>query len=137
MSTQPTFQIPQDLIKPAIESAINSAIVENLGNSHVLIQNAISSVLNHKVDSEGKTSNASYHTTNYLQWVTNDVIKKAIRSTLEQEMSKHQKQIEEQLRAELSKKNSPLLKTLVEGFAKGVIDAASSSYRLVVSIADR
>lgn len=136
MSTTPTFQIPQDLIKPAIESAINSAIVDNLGKADELIRSAITSVLNQKVDDSGKQTNTDYRATNYLTWVTNDVIKKAVRSALEEQMIKYKATIEDQLKSELAKKNSPLLKSLIEAFSKSVLDSASG-YRLNISIDGR
>lgn len=132
MADSPTFQIPKEVIEPIIQAHVTSAVTAALGGQGRLLEAAITGVLTQKVDSNGKPSNYGSDI-QFMQWAMREAVCNAVQRSLQEEVAKHEEQIRELLVAQLRKSNSPLVKNLVEGMTKGVIDACSNKWHLSVT----
>ena len=135
MADSPTFQIPKEVIEPIIQAHVTTAVVTALGGQGRLIEHAITQVLTQKVDRDGKPSHYSSDV-QFLHWALQNAVCNAVKQTLEQEVAKHQDKIRDLLTAQLRQSKSPLVKQLVEGMTKGVIDATTNKWRLSVTYGD-
>lgn len=130
----PTFQIPQDVIQPIILANITAAIAQALGGSANVLEKAISTILSTQVDGEGKPSSYSHHShRSWLDWAVGDAIRKAARAAIEEQIATLQVALKEQMVAQLTKKNSPLIKQIAEGLAAGAFSPEAIKWRLTIS----
>lgn len=130
----PTFQIPQDVIQPIIQANITAAIAQALGGSANVLEKAISTILSTQVDGEGKPSSYSHHShRSWLDWAVGDAIRKAARAAIEEQIGTLQAALKEQMVAQLTKKNSPLIKQIAEGLAAGAFSPEAFKWRLTIS----
>lgn len=130
----PTFQIPQDVIQPIIQANITAAIAQALGGSANVLEKAISTILSTQVDGEGKPSSYSHHShRSWLDWAVGDAIRKAARAAIEEQIGTLQSALKEQMVAQLTKKNSPLIKQIAEGLAAGAFSPEAIKWRLTIS----
>ena len=130
----PTFQIPQDVIQPIIQANITAAIAQALGGSANVMEKAISTILSTRVDCEGKPSSYSHPShRSWLDWAVGDAIRKAARAAIEEQIGTLQAALKEQMIAQLTKKNSPLIKQIAEGLAAGAFSPEAIKWRLTIS----
>ena len=132
MTDSPTFQIPKEVIEPIIQAHVTTAVTTALGGQARLLEAAITGVLTQKVDSDGKPSRYSSDT-QFIQWALREAVCNAVQRCLQEEVAKHEEQLRELLVAQLRKSNSPLVKNLVEGMTKGLINACGSKWQLSVT----
>lgn len=131
-----TIQIPNDVIKPIVEAKVAAAVIEALGGYERMVQSAVAQVLSQKVGSDGQPDRYGYaNSPTWLQWVMNDCVKKAARSAVEEWFKEHQDLVKKSLAAELSKKNSPLVKQMIAALTGTVLNAESLRYRMNVTVA--
>ena len=128
----PTFQIPQDIINPIIQASVNEAVIRALDGPQNLVTSAILTVLQVQVDESGKPSHYS-GARPWIDWVIGDCIQKAARSAIEEHLAAHRDEIKAQLVAQLQKKNSPLVKQLVEGMVGAVTSDRVLQYGITVT----
>lgn len=132
-----TLQLPKDLIEAAIKQNVTAALVAALGDKSRILTEAVSQVLTMKVDSEGKPGRGYGHDVEFIQWAVRDTMQAAIRQTLNEEIAKYKDTIRDHIAAQLSRKNSPLLKQLADSMAGAMVNAASDKWRLSVSFDER
>lgn len=128
-----TLQLPKDLIEAAIQTNVAKAMSEAMGGYPALMSQAVERVLNQKVDSDGKPSSYSSSIT-FIQWAVNNSLRKAVQDALAQEVTKYEGEVRRQIADQLARKNSPIVKQLVENMTKGLIEAATNKYRLTVTV---
>lgn len=129
---QPTLSIPKDLIDPIIHAQITAAVAQAMGPSAHVMQQAIASILSTQVDNEGKPS-AYGRGQSWLDWAVADSIRKAAKAAIEESVAGLSEAMRKQFIAELGKKNSPMVKQLVDGMVSGVFKPESLRYRLTVA----
>jgi phage baseplate assembly protein W len=129
-----TLQLPKDLIEAAIQQNVAAAMAKAMGGYSSLMAEAVNRVLNQKVDDDGKPSNYSSNIP-FIQWAVNDALRKAVQDALAQEVVKYEAEVRRQIVEQLGKKNSPIVKQLVENMTSGLIEAATNKYRLTVTVA--
>src|SRR5688500_18660560 len=113
--SNPTFQIPRDVIEPIIKAHVATAITNALGGQDRLVAEAIRQVLYTKVDTEGNPGRGYGSEVEFIQWMTRKVVANAVKETLEAEMAKHKDALKRAISDSLTKKNSPFIKQLAEG----------------------
>jgi len=133
MSTA-TLQVPHDVIDPIVRAEVTKAIIEAMGNRAELLTQAIASVLNAAVDSEGKFSNySSDRNRTWIDWAVGHAIRAAAKEAITEVLTLHKEKIKQSMVRMLQQKNSPLLKQLAEG----MIDAAANpdvlKYRISIA----
>lgn len=134
--SNPTLQIPKDIIEPIIKAEITRAIVEAMGPKQAVMQHAISTILNMKVDSEGKPSSYG-NALPWIDWVIGAEIKAAATTAIKEHLATHGAAIKAQLVAEMAKKNSPMVKQLVEGMVGAMTHPDALRWRLNVTFDEK
>jgi len=130
----PTFQIPQDVIAPIIQANITAAIAQAMGSSGKVLETAIHTILAMRVDSSGKPSSYSSDSNRtWLDWAIGDAIRNAARAAIEEQVGTLQAALKQQMVAQLTKKNSPLIKQIAEGLAAGAFSPDSINWRLTIN----
>jgi hypothetical protein len=134
MAEEPTFKIPRDVIEPIIQAQVSAAVVNALADKSRLVEEAVAQVLNCKVGDDGKPSD--YRAIPWVQWVMKDCIKRAAKEAIEQSIAGHGEVIRKCIIAELIKKNSPLLKQLVNALTTGMTNPDNLKWRLDISMSE-
>ena len=134
--TNPTLQIPSDVINPIIEAQISAAIAQALGQPGALIEKAIRTILATKVNSNGEVSSYGANQT-WFDWAVANQIKKAAQAAIEANVAALGDAMKKQFIVELSKKNSPMVKQIVDGMVSGVFKPENLKYRLTVVAEER
>lgn len=129
--SNPTIQIPKDVIEPIIQAEIMRAVMEAMGPKQAVLQNAVASILTMLVDSDGKPS--SYNGRPWIDWVVGQGVRDAAKAAIVEHIAAHGETIKKQLAAELSKKNSPLVQQLINGMVGAITDPEALRWRLNVS----
>ena len=133
-----TLQLPKDLIEGIVKTKISAAVCEALVDKTSLLEAAVNKVLLDPTGADGKHSTySSDRDSHYIHWLMNDMLKKVISETLQEEIIKHKAIIKKNIASQLSRKNSPLLKQLVNAMTGGVVDASQNRYRLTVNIENK
>lgn len=136
MADQPTFSIPKEIIEPIITAQVAAAITTALADKNYLTEQLINRVLMQKVDANGNVSQYSYQNEYpWFEYMARKLIQDQVRECFKEEIAKQAPRIKELARAELTKKNSPLIKMMVDGMAKSVTALAEKAdYRLTVAV---
>ena len=134
-SEDPTFRIPLDVIQPIIEAKVSTALIEALGNKEWLVKNCIAKVLDEKVDDNGGKVEGYYadRSPTFLQWALRSCVQASIKRILQEQIELHKGEITKALTAELQKKNSPLVKQLVQGMTTAFTNSTTLQYRIDVT----
>lgn len=129
----PVLTIPKDVINPIIQAHVDKAVLEALNGHNEIVSKAILSILQMRVDSEGKISTySSDRDRTWIDWVIGDCIKKAARAAIEDHLTKNHEQVKKFLIKELGAKNSKLARQLAEGLVGAVSSPDFLKYRITV-----
>mgnify|MGYP002132210345 CR=1 FL=1 len=130
--TNATVQIPKDVLEPVIQAEVTKAVVSALGEKSQVLHNAICRLITMPVDSEGK--HCTYGNAKpWIEWATGIAIRNAAKAAIEEALAKHQDNLKAALVAEMSKKNSPLIRQLVEGMVGAMAHPDVLRWRLNVT----
>lgn len=133
MSDGPTLQIPRDVIEPIIQAQIAASLASALGADGVL-RKAVNTILQTPVDSEGKASGySSDRNRPWIDWAISDALRIAARKAIEQAVEQQGEVIRKELAAQLTKKNSPLIKQMIEAMMTGVFNANQVKYEINIT----
>ena len=69
-----------------------------------------------------------------IEWALNDALKKAAKIAIEEAVMSHKDKMQKELIRQLSVKNSPLIKSMVQSIAAGVFSETNLKYRLTVNV---
>ena len=79
-----SLNIDKSMLTPVIEKQVKLLMTEILGGQDAIIDRVITTVLNNKVDKEGKNDN--YHGKPFFEWLLTEEIKKAVQELLAEEV---------------------------------------------------
>lgn len=133
MNDTASLQLPKDLVEASIEKALREAIAAQLVDQDRLIQKMAYEILNQKVDDSGKPSRYSYAKP-FLEWVCSETIRESIVEVFQEEIKSRKSILKEALNAELKKKNSPIVRSLMNATADGLIKATESKWKFQLQI---
>lgn len=132
---QPSLTIPKDIIEPIVKAHMQAALAEALGDKSKLLEQMAAQVLNAKVDCNGRPpSYRSDEAGTFIEVTLANELREAVRTVLREELDKHKERIRAAIVAELQKKNSPIVKAMVEGLLTGVV-TNGLAYALTVKVA--
>lgn len=132
--SNPTIQIPQDVIQPIIQANISAAITQAMGDRTGVVNKVIEQILNVRVDGDGKIDTySSNRSMSWVDWAVGNALRTAAKEAINQAIAEQQDVIKQHIATQLQRKNSPLIKQLVEGMMTGVFDASKCNYRLNVT----
>lgn len=130
-----SLQIPKEMIESAIRTHVAAAIADAFGEKNAILNMAVGRVINQRVDSEGKPSTYSRDSDRpWIEWAIGETVRESVKSVLSEELAKQQDRIRAEISAQLQKKNSPLLKMLVESMANSITEIAGNRYRMTVNV---
>ncbi len=133
MAEDATLKLPKDLIDSIVKVQVSQAMTDALGGSDQIIKELVHQVLNVSVDRDGKACNYS-GSMPYITYLMQKSLTESIKAILMEELEKHEKAIRAAIAAELGKKNSPLVKQLVEGMSTGLLASVSDRYRFTCNV---
>lgn len=132
--TNPTFQIPRDVIEPIIKSHISTAILSALGGQAALMTEAVRAVLTMKVGSDGNPDRYSSREAKTLtEYLMSKAITEAAREAITEAIAEHKDRIKKEIANQLTKKNSPLIRQLAEGLVGQISNETALKWRLAVT----
>jgi len=129
-----TVNIPKDVIEPIIEAKVQAAVLDALGGHEAILSKAVVRVLNTKVGSDGEPDRYGNAKETWLSWMLTGCLRNAVKSAIETAMANNEKAIRAQLVTELQKKNSPLIRQLVNAMTGCLTDPDALRYRLSVQV---
>jgi hypothetical protein len=126
-----TIALPGVDFNELAKQAISAHIVKGMASSPELITQIVAGALTRKVDNEGKVNSYSHHNTHsFLQFVTEDLIRKAALEALQQHVDSMKPDIVKAVTAQLKKAVPAIALALVDGFAQN----AKDRYRMNVAV---
>jgi hypothetical protein len=128
---EPTFQIPKEIIDPIIKAHVNDAVLQALDGPNKAVSGAILAVIQTPVDNDGKPT--SWNGRPWIDWVIGDCIRKATRAAIEAQLAEHGDKLKQALMREMTRKNSPLVKSLIEGMVGAMTNPDVLKYRINVT----
>lgn len=134
---EPTFQIPREIIEPIIQAHVATAVTAALSGREAIIEKAVAAVLGAKVDDRGQPDRYdSRGALTWVQWAMQDAVKLATKDALEKAVKGHEEKIREELAHQMTRRNSPLLKSLVAAMV-GNLSNANLRYDVTVSVQEK
>lgn len=128
MSENPTFQIPTDVIQPIIKAHVLTAVTGALSNHSVILNEIVSRILSQQVGDDGKP--CSYRGQQFIDYLVSTALREGVKAAVTEAIASHQETIRAAVLKELSKRNSPLVKQLVDGMVRGTFDPSRLRYAL-------
>jgi hypothetical protein len=130
----PTLNIPKDVIEPIIQANITAAIASALGDKLPNLERAIERILYLKVNDDGQVDRYdSNRGKPWIEWAVSDALRKHAKAAIDEALKLHADEIGKHLRAQLVKKNSPLLKQIADAMAGALVDANRLRFNVNVS----
>ena len=126
------IELSKDLIEPIVRAQLQASITAALGRADMLVAEVVNTVMNQKVDSDGKPSNYSYSTP-LITWMADKAIKEAAMEAIKEWFAENRDEMKKHLRAAIAKN----AKGLAESFVLSMSKAAECSYSTNVTIALR
>jgi hypothetical protein len=133
MADSVDIKISQDLIKPIIESKIQMAIIDSLGDGEKVIADMVKYYMSQKVDSKGNTS--SYHSSSdvpRLEYFAKMMIEEAIKNSVKEWTKENTILIQQQITSYFKSKRGSSM--LVDAINSGIVKSLESIYSFQVVI---
>ena len=127
----PTFKIPKDIINPIIQAHVNEALLRALDGPDKIVTAAILQCLNISVDDQGKPT--TYRGVPWIEWVIGESVRNAAKAAIVEQLAKHGDKLKATLARQMSMKNSPMVKQLVEGMVGAMTTPDTLKWRINVS----
>ena len=121
--------LSKDLIEPIVRAQLQASIVSALGRSDLLVAQVVQTVMNQKVDSEGKPSSYS-HGEPLITWMANKAIKEAALEAIKEWFADNKDEMKKQLRASITKN----AKGMAEAFVLSLCKSAESKYSATIEV---
>jgi len=130
-----TLEIPKDVLDPIINAHVTKALTEVFGNGGLVLQQVVAKVLQARVDDRGEPDRySSRNAIPYIEYLAREALKEAAKAAVKEALASHQDAMRAAIVKELSKANSPMLKSLAASLVAGVATAAAGSYQLTVTL---
>ncbi len=130
-----TVNIPKDVLEPILRAHISAAVLAAIGDQKRIMSEAVAQVLNQPVDGNGQPPRyQSDRTEAWSCWMMRQCIQEAAKTAVVEYLTTHKDDVKKQLAAELCKKNSPLVRSLIEGMAGAMTSEHALKYRLNVTV---
>jgi hypothetical protein len=132
-----TVNIPKDVIDPIVRAEISSAITRALGNHDHLVREAVRTVLDYRVDVNGRRSEYERNNTySFIEVRCRTILETVVTEMLQEAILARSEDIRKEIHAQLSRKKSALVKSLADSFCEAATKNARYSIKLNVSFED-
>lgn len=120
MGNMMSLNIDKSMVEPVIREHVKALMIEALGGSDAIIDKVIATVLQTKVDEQGRPCTYS-SAKSLFEWMLQDEIKKIVRELIKEEVQSCSSKIKEKIKENLqSKKGS-------DKFSAAIMNAFSES----------
>jgi hypothetical protein len=131
MAEGASLTLPKDLIEATINQHVQAAVCAALADKTQILQMAVGRVLTEKVDSD--LNPCTWQGAKpFIEMAVQKSIRDSVQAVLNEELAKHHEAIKTELARQLSAKNSPLLKLMVESLATGMVKASQNHWSFKV-----
>jgi hypothetical protein len=130
------MNLPIDLIAPAINAHVEAAVVQALNGHEALIKELVSKICGQLVNAEGK-SDGWHCNTPWLTWAVQNIIKDAVKKSIEAHLSTNTERIQKAIDAEMKKSNSKLVQSLVDGMSSALARNFGDTYHMKILFENR
>jgi hypothetical protein len=124
------FKVSEGLIRPIIESKINTAILEAMGGHERVIAEMVAGFLNQRVDDEGKESGYSSNKPR-LTWLVHKMLEEAMRKALTEFLEKKKGLLEKEFEKFFASKAGT--HKVIEAMQGGFCDALKDKWRTTIT----
>lgn len=131
MAEGASLTLPKDLIEATINQHVQAAVCAALADKAQILQMAVGRVLTEKVDSDLKPCTWQ-GAKPFIEMAVQKSIRDSVQAVLNEELAKHHEAIKAELARQISAKNSPLLKLMVESLATGMVKASQNQWSFKV-----
>jgi len=125
------LKLDQEYLAASVQEIVRASIVQALGDPSKIVRNAIDSVINKKVDADGRPS-TGYYATPYLDWLATRTVESTVREIMKETIEERKDEFKEALKAQLSTKK--FKDQTAAAFVKMMVGAAEQSYKLPISV---
>jgi len=129
MSEIAKIELSKDLIEPIVRAQLQASIIAAMGRADQLVAQVVNTIMNTKVDSEGKPSTWS-SSIPLITWMAEKAIKEAAMEAIKEWFADNKETMKIHLRDAI-KKNA---KGMAENFVLGMSKSASCSYSTTVEV---
>ena len=129
MSDIAKIELSKDLIEPIVRAQLQASIIAAMGRADQLVAQVVNTIMNTKVDSEGKPSTWS-SSIPLITWMAEKAIKEAAMEAIKEWFADNKETMKIHLRDAI-KKNA---KGMAENFVLGMSKSVSSSYNTTVEV---
>lgn len=123
------IELSKDLIEPIVRAQLQASIMSALGRSEELICQVVQTVMNTKVDEDGRNSHYS-SARPMITWMAEKAIKEAAAEAIKEWFATNKEQIKKHLLVAIQKN----AKGLAESFVLGIGTAAEASYKHNITV---
>lgn len=115
--------IDKSIVTPIVEAKIKELVISALGGGDNIIEGAVKTILNTRVDEHGKINSNSYNNKyNWLDYVLTNQVNKLIKEAITEEIKKNSNVIKDALIAQLQTKkgSNHVAKVMLDAFNKSL-----------------
>lgn len=116
--------LSKDLIEPIVRAQLQASITAALGRTDLLVGQVVQTVMNQKVDSDGKPSSYS-SSSPLITWMAEKAIKEAALEAIKEWFADNKDLMKKQLQAAITKNS----KNMAEQFVLSMSKSAETTYR--------
>ena len=121
--------LSKDLIEPIVRAQLHASIVSALGRADQLVAQVVQTVMNQKVDSDGKVSQYS-SATPLITWMAEKAIKEAALEAIKEWFAENRPEIKAKI-MDAMKKNT---KGMAEAYVLSLTNAINAQHESKISI---
>lgn len=123
------IQISRDVIEPIVRAQLHASIVAGLGRSDELVAQVVHTIMNMKVDSNGKEERYSGGKP-LITWMAEDAIRGAAKEAIQEWFKENRAKVKEDVKKAITKQG----KMMAEQFVLGMEKKASEAYGMKVEV---
>jgi len=132
MSDIAKIELSKDLIEPIVRAQLQASIVSAMGRADQLVAQVVNSVLNSKVDSDGKPDRYSSGTP-LITWMANQAIKDAAMEVIKEWFADNREEMKNHLKKAIKSNAGGMAENFVLGMSKSVSSSYSTKVEVIVA----
>ena len=136
MSDIAKIELSKDLIEPIVRAQLQASIVSAMGRADLLVAQVVNTVMNSKVDTDGKPERYSGGVP-LITWMANHAIKDAAMEAVKEWFADNREEMKKHLRAAIKKNATGMAESFVLSMSKAAECTYSTKIEVVVGKAGR
>ena len=124
--------LSKDLIEPIVMAQLQASITSALGRSDLLVAQVVQTIMNSKVDSEGKPGRGYSSDTTLISWMATNAIKGAAHEALKEWFADNKDELKKQIKAAIQKNCKGMAEAFVLNMTKSVETTLTSKVEVFI-----